>query len=84
MSATQRQHAQDRLARLTTESDAVLGMAQATIDHWTSWLRRSTYVGRWREVVQRSAITLRLLTYAPTGALVAAPTVGLPELPPSA
>ena len=54
-------------------------MAQATIDHWTSWLRRSTYVGRWREVVQRSAITLRLLTYAPTGALVAAPTVGLPE-----
>ena len=63
----------------TIESDAVLGMAQATIDHWTSWLRRSTYVGRWREVVQRSAITLRLLTYAPTGALVAAPTVGLPE-----
>jgi len=63
----------------TIESDAVLGMAQATIDHWTSWLRRSTYVGRWREVVQRSAITLRLLTYAPSGALVAAPTVGLPE-----
>ena len=63
----------------TIESDALLGMAQATIDHWTSWLRRSTYVGRWREVVQRSAITLRLLTYAPTGALVAAPTVGLPE-----
>ena len=63
----------------TIESDALLGMAQATIDYWTSWLRRSTYVGRWREVVQRSAITLRLLTYAPTGALVAAPTVGLPE-----
>jgi len=63
----------------TIESDALLGMVQATIDYWTSWLRRSTYVGRWREVVQRSAITLRLLTYAPTGALVAAPTVGLPE-----
>ena len=63
----------------TIESDALLGMAQATIDYWTSWLRRSTYVGRWREVVQRSAITLRLLTYAPSGALVAAPTVGLPE-----
>src|SRR3989440_11825758 len=63
----------------TIESDALLGMAQATIDYWSSWLRRSPYVGPWREVVQRSAITLRLLPYAPSGALVAAPTVGLPE-----
>ncbi|HSS94229.1 MAG TPA: glycoside hydrolase family 15 protein, partial [Candidatus Dormibacteraeota bacterium] len=57
----------------------VLEMAQTTIDHWQSWIRRSTYQGRWREFVHRSAITLRLLTYAPTGALVAAPTAGLPE-----
>jgi pentatricopeptide repeat protein len=57
----------------------VIEMAQTTIDHWQAWLRRSTYQGRWREYVQRSAITLRLLTYAPTGALVAAPTAGLPE-----
>ena len=54
-------------------------MLQKTIDHWQEWLSRSTYVGRWREQVQRSAMTLRMLTYAPTGALIAAPTTALPE-----
>ncbi|MFB9909190.1 glycoside hydrolase family 15 protein [Allokutzneria oryzae] len=51
----------------------------ATVGYWRSWLARSTYRGRWREAVERSAITLKLLTYAPTGGLVAAPTMGLPE-----
>jgi GH15 family glucan-1,4-alpha-glucosidase len=46
---------------------------------WKSWLARSTYTGRWREILQRSAITLKLMTYAPTGGIVAAPTAGLPE-----
>jgi GH15 family glucan-1,4-alpha-glucosidase len=46
---------------------------------WKGWLSQSTYQGRWREALQRSAITLKLMTYAPTGALVAAPTTGLPE-----
>jgi GH15 family glucan-1,4-alpha-glucosidase len=46
---------------------------------WKSWLARSTYKGRWRETLQRSAITLKLMTYAPTGGIVAAPTAGLPE-----
>ena len=46
---------------------------------WRGWLARSSYRGRWREMVNRSAITLKLMTYAPTGALVAAPTAGLPE-----
>ncbi|MGW6862934.1 glycoside hydrolase family 15 protein [Streptomyces sp. NPDC054901] len=46
---------------------------------WRDWLRKSHYRGRWPELVHRSAITLKLLTYAPTGALVAAATMGLPE-----
>ena len=46
---------------------------------WRDWNGRSTYTGRWREMVARSAMTLKLMTYAPTGALVAAPTAGLPE-----
>jgi GH15 family glucan-1,4-alpha-glucosidase len=51
-----------------------------TVEFWRNWLAGSTYRGRWREMVQRSAITLKLLTYAPTGAPVAAATAGLPEL----
>ena len=50
-----------------------------TEDFWRRWLERSRYTGRWREMVERSAITLKLMTYAPTGALIAAPTAGLPE-----
>jgi GH15 family glucan-1,4-alpha-glucosidase len=46
---------------------------------WRGWLNRSTYHGRWREQVNRSAMTLKLMTYAPTGGLVAAPTAALPE-----
>jgi GH15 family glucan-1,4-alpha-glucosidase len=50
-----------------------------TAAFWRDWVGQSTYVGRWREELERSAITLKLLTYAPTGGLVAAPTAGLPE-----
>ncbi|TNC29128.1 glycoside hydrolase family 15 protein [Amycolatopsis alkalitolerans] len=50
-----------------------------TVRYWRSWLARCTYLGRWRQVVARSAITLKLMTYAPTGGLVAAPTMALPE-----
>ncbi|MGD9570257.1 MAG: glycoside hydrolase family 15 protein [Thermoleophilia bacterium] len=46
---------------------------------WRGWLSQSIYDGRWREMVHRSAITLKLCTYAPTGAMVAAPTCSLPE-----
>ncbi len=50
-----------------------------TIAFWRKWINRCTYTGRWREMLHRSALTLKLLTFAPTGALVAAPTCSLPE-----
>jgi len=54
-------------------------LADDTAAYWKRWLNRSTYTGRWREMVSRSAMTLKLLTYEPTGAPVAAATFGLPE-----
>ena len=63
----------------TMTPEELLALFTSTARFWRGWLARSTYRGRWREMVGRSAITLKLMTYAPTGALVAAPTAGLPE-----
>ena len=60
--------------------DAEASLA-ATETEWRDWSDRCTYQGRWREPVLRSLITLKALTYKPTGGMVAAPTTSLPEHP---
>jgi len=58
------------------EADALF---KQTVDYWRRWLANCAYRGRWREMVNRSALVLKLLTFEPTGAMVAAPTCSLPE-----
>lgn len=60
-------------------SSYVANAFKATSDFWRDWIAQSNYEGRWRETVNRSALTLKLLTSAPHGSIVAAPTFGLPE-----
>ncbi|QIN79090.1 glycoside hydrolase family 15 protein [Rubrobacter marinus] len=52
---------------------------EGTMQYWRRWISGCTYDGRWREDVYRSALALKIMVYHPTGALVAAPTMGLPE-----
>lgn len=64
-------------------ADPVVPQADVALDEieagWVAWSSRCLYQGEWREIVQRSLLTLKALTYYPTGGIVAAPTTSLPE-----
>ena len=91
MRASNRADIPDRTKTLDSETQAYSAcdppLSQTLIErlfhdttaYWLNWLHRCTYKGRWRETVQRAALCLKLLTFAPTGAIVAAPTFSLPE-----
>jgi len=74
-----RRCARDFTPRALPEEEAEAAL-RATGVYWRSWLSQSSYRGRWREMVQRSALTLKLLTFKPTGAIIASPTTSLPEV----
>ncbi|KAJ6089547.1 hypothetical protein N7467_004763 [Penicillium canescens] len=57
----------------------LLKMEDETSDYWTNWTRKCAFRGHYRETVERSLLILKLLTYKPTGAIVASPTFSLPE-----
>jgi len=64
----------------SSNPDYVSEAFKETMNYWLGWVAHSKYRGRWREMVNRSALTLKLLTSQAHGSIVAAPTFALPEL----
>ncbi len=72
---------EDARAQLHCDADGYVAESfKRTLNFWRNWIGRSKYQGRWREMVNRSALALKLLVCAPCGSLVASPTFGLPEV----
>ncbi len=71
--------AADEASSMTVSNEEADALFKQTVAYWRHWIGKCTYTGRWREMVYRSALVLKLLTYQPTGAIVAAPTCSLPE-----
>ena len=63
-----------------TSEEEAQELFEQTVKFWHGWLAKCTYKGRWRERVERSALVLKLLTFEPTGAIIASPTTSLPEV----
>ena len=64
---------------LTLSREQEFELFNGTVEYWRHWLAQCTYTGRWREAVHRSVLALKLMTFEPTGAIVASPTCSLPE-----
>jgi len=70
----------DQCAKPISE-EASNQLFEQTVAYWRHWIGQCTYNGRWRETVHRSALAMKLMTFEPTGAIVASPTCSLPEVP---
>ena len=67
------------LKELALFEPALDELEERTATYWREWVGKSSYRGRWQEIIHRSALLLELLTYTPSGALIAAPSCSLPE-----
>ncbi|KAJ5585490.1 uncharacterized protein N7459_005290 [Penicillium hispanicum] len=73
-------HSPEKTVPSSATIAAYLGkMEEETSDYWTDWTRKCKFRGHYRETVERSLLILKLLTYKPTGAIIASPTFSLPE-----